>query len=168
MPAPTVVRDAKGDAPAGAPDLTRGQLGLSPDRRLRAALTLAGAWVAKDLLAGDGSPGSLCVRLWTVTKPGAAAPDYLACVTSRADGETARGTVFQTRPGDELRKVSDAIVGRTSVRTVTLRFSQTAIGRPSIIRFAVEATRPGCARVACVDTAPDAPNTATFRPRGGT
>jgi hypothetical protein len=99
-PAPVVVKDAKGDAPAGSPDLTRAQLGLSSDRRLRAALTLAGDWVARDLLAGDGPPGSVCARLWTVTRPGSAPPDYLACVTSRADGETFRGSVFQTRPGN--------------------------------------------------------------------
>jgi hypothetical protein len=164
-PAPVVVKDAKGDAPAGSPDLTRAQLGLSSDRRLRAALTLAGDWVARDLLAGDGPPGSVCARLWTVTRPGSAPPDYLACVTSRADGETFRGSVFQTRPGNELRRVAAAIVGRTSGRTVTLRFSQTSVGNPRLIRFAAEATRPGCARVSCVDTAPDAPKTATFRLR---
>jgi hypothetical protein len=74
-PSPTVVKDPK-DAGAGASDLTRVQLGFTNDRRLRAALTTATAWVAKDLLAKEGPPGSLCLRLWTVTKPGAAPPDY--------------------------------------------------------------------------------------------
>ncbi len=163
-PSPTVVKDAR-DAGVGAPDLTRVQLGLTSDRRLRAALTLATGWVAKNLLAKEGPPGSLCLRLWTVTKPGAAPPDFLACVTARQDGETTRGTVFKTQPGQELSRVAGAIVGRTSDRTVTLRFSQTAIGKPATIRFTAEATKPGCARVSCVDTAPEAPKTATFKVR---
>jgi hypothetical protein len=158
-PSPTVVKDAK-DAGAGAPDLTRVQLGLTSDRRLRAALTTAVGWVAKDLLAKEGPPGSLCLRLWTVTKPGAAPPDYLVCVTARQDGETTRGTVFKTKAGEQLTRVAGAIE-----RTVTLRFSQTAIGRPATITFAAEATKPGCARVSCVDTAPDAPKTAKFKVR---
>jgi hypothetical protein len=161
-PAPTVVKDAR-DAGPGAPDLTRVQLGLATDGRLRAVLTLAQGWVARDLLATSGPPGSLCVRLWTVTKPGGAPPDYLACVTSRADGETLRGTVFRTRPGEGLERVGPATVGRTSDRTVTLRFTRSAVGRPKAIEVAGEATKPGCARVSCVDTAPDAPKTATFR-----
>jgi hypothetical protein len=166
-PSPTVVKDAK-DAVAGAPDVTRAQLGLSSDQRVRIALTLATPWQPKDLLAPAGPPGSLCVRLWTVTKPGATPPDYLVCATTRADGETMRGTVFKTQPGEQLAKAGAAIVGRTSDRTVTLRFSQTLVGRPKTIDFIAEATKPGCTRVSCVDTAPEAPKTATFRVRGST
>jgi hypothetical protein len=165
-PSPTVVKDAK-DARPGAPDITRAQLGLSSDRRIRAALTLSTGWVARDLIANQGPPGSLCVRMWTVTKPGAAPPDYLACITPREDAETTQGSVMKTTPGEAPQKVANAIVGRTSDRTVTLRFSQTAVGKPKTIRFAAEATKPGCARVSCVDTAPDAPKTATFRLREG-
>jgi hypothetical protein len=161
-PSPTVVKDPT-DAGGGVTDLTRVQLGFTDDRRLRAALTSATAWVAKDLLAKEGPPGSLCLRLWTVTKPGAAPPDYLVCITARQDGETTRGTVFKTDAGGQLTRVAGAIVGRTSERTVTLRFSQSAVGRPKTIRFAAEATKPGCTRVSCVDTAPDAPKTATFK-----
>lgn len=165
-PSPTVVKDAK-DARPGAPDITRAQLGLSSDRRIRVALTLSVGWVARDLIANQGPPGSLCVRMWTETRPGAAPPDYLACITPRADAETTHGSVMKTIPGEALQKVASAIVGRTSDRTVTLRFSQTAVGKPKTIRFAAEATKPGCPRVSCVDTAPDAPKTATFRLREG-
>jgi hypothetical protein len=164
-PSPTVVKDPK-DAVAGAPDLTRAQLGLASDRRVRIALTLAAPWQPKDLVASEGPPGSLCVRLWTVTKPGATPPDYLVCATARADGETMRGTVFKTQPGEELARAGAAIVGRTSDRTMTLRFSQTLVGRPKTIDFIAEVTKPGCTRVSCVDTAPEAPKTATFRIRG--
>jgi hypothetical protein len=106
------------------------------------------------------------MRLWTTTPRGPLPPDYLVCATARADGETMRGSVFKTKPGDELQRVGSALVGRTSDRTMTLRFSQTSVGKPRSIRFAAEATKPGCARVSCVDTAPDAPKTATFRLRG--
>jgi hypothetical protein len=163
-PSPTVVKDAKGDVSA-APDLTRAQLGLASDRRVRAAITLADGWQPKDLMANEGPPGSICVRLWTVTKPGAAPPDFLVCATAREDGETMRGSVFKSAPGGALTKVAPAIVGRTSDRTMTLRFSQTVIGRPATIQFIAEATKPGCDRVSCVDTAPDAPKTATFKVR---
>jgi hypothetical protein len=164
-PKPVVVKDAK-DAVAGAPDLTRAQIGLASDHRVRIALTLAAPWQPKDLVAGEGPPGSLCVRLWTVTKPGTTPPDYLVCATARADGETMRGTVFQRKGGEPLSRAGVAIVGRTSDRTMTLRFSQTVVGRPKTIDFIAEATKPGCARVSCVDTAPEAPKTATFRLRG--
>jgi hypothetical protein len=164
-PAPVVVKDAK-DAVAGAPDLTRAQIGLASDRRIRLALTLAAPWQPKDLIAGEGPPGSLCVRLWTVTKPGTTPPDYLACATARADGETMRGTVFKTHAGEQMTTAGPAIVGRTSDRTMTLRFSQTVVGRPKTIDFIAEATKPGCGRVSCVDTAPEAPKTATFKLRG--
>lgn len=165
-PSPTVVRDPA-DARPGAPDLTRAQLGLSSDRRIRVALTLSKGWVARDLIANSGPPGSLCVRMWTQSKPGAAPPDYLACITPREDAETTHGSVIKTIPNEAPQKVASAIVGRTSDRTVTIRFSQTAVGKPKTIRFAAEATKPGCARVSCVDTAPDAPKTATFRVRAG-
>ena len=164
-PSPVVVKDPK-DAVTGAPDLTRAQIGLASDRRVRFALTLAAPWQPKDMIAAEGPPGSLCVRLWTVTKPGTTPPDYLVCATTRADGETMRGTVFKTQPGEQLVKAGLAIVGRTSDRTMTLRFSQTVIGRPKTIDFIAEATKPGCTRVSCVDTAPEAPKTATFKLRG--
>jgi hypothetical protein len=166
-PSPVVVKDAK-DAGQGAPDITRVQLGVTSGGRLRAAVTLSTGWVARNLLAKEGPPGSVCLRLWTVTKPGAGPPDYLVCATSHRDGETMRGTVFKSQPGQELRHVATATVGRTSDRTVTLRFSQSVIAAPHTIRFAAEATKPGCMRVSCVDTAPDAPKTVTFRLRGST
>jgi hypothetical protein len=77
-----------------------------------------------------------------------------------------RGTVFKTAAGEQMTRAGAAIVGRTSDRTMTLRFSQTVVGRPKTINFIAEATKPGCMRVSCVDTAPEAPKTATFRLRG--
>ena len=167
---PVVVRDGR-DARSGMADLTRVQLGRAPDGRLRGALTLAAAWRTADLLpAADAEPpappGSLCLRLWTVSSTRGTPADFLACVTADARGERLRGAVL--REGDDgLVRVASAAVSRTSGRTVTLRFAQSAVGRPARIRFAGETTRPGCVRTSCVDTAPDAPRTATLVLRSG-
>jgi hypothetical protein len=51
---------------------------------------------------------------------------------------------------------------------VTLRFSQTAIGKPATLYVAAETTRPGCPRGSCIDLAPDAPKTLTLKLRSTT
>ena len=71
-----------------------------------------------------------------------------------------------TSSGDTAPMSSHVSLGRTSDRTMTLRFSQTVIGRPKTIDFIAEATKPGCSRVSCVDTTPEAPKTATFKLQG--
>jgi hypothetical protein len=154
-----VVPDPR-DAPGGL-DLTRVQLGRAADGRLRAALTLATAWRMRDLPADDGPPGSLCLRMWTDAKPPGAFPDRLLCITADARGRHMRGEVFVER-GGALVRVANATLARSSDRTVVARFSQSAIGRPARVRFAAEATAPGCDRPACVDTAPNAPTAATL------
>ena len=50
-----------------------------------------------------------------------------------------------------------------SRRSLLLRFSQSSLGRPAIIRFAVESTRPGCERLSCIDQAPDKGAVRRFR-----
>jgi hypothetical protein len=161
---PVVVREGR-DARAGGLDLTRVQLGRSADGRLRAALTLAAGWSAATLVARSdppNPPGSVCLRLWTVSATRGAPADFLVCVTADRSGRRLRAGVL--REGDDglLERVAPAQVGRASSRTAILRFSQTAIGRPARVRFAAEATRPGCVRTSCVDTAPDAPATASL------
>jgi len=146
---------------AGGLDLTRVQLQRAADGRLRAALTLAAPWRMRDLPAGSGPPGSLCLRMWTRAEPPATPPDFLLCVTADARARHMRGSLLVERDG-ELQRVAGARLARSSDRTVVARFSQTAVGRPARIRFAAEATAPGCARPVCVDTAPNAPATATL------
>jgi hypothetical protein len=161
-PAPgaaVVVRDPL-DAPGGL-DLTRVQLGRAPDGRLRAALTLGAPWRMRDLPADDGPPGSLCLRLWTASDPPATFPDRLLCVTADARARHMRGTILVERDG-VLERIARASLARSSERTLVARFSQSAIGRPARVRFAAEATAPGCGRPACVDTAPNAPTVATL------
>jgi hypothetical protein len=156
---PVTVRDAAGDARPGAPDLTRVQLGRAPDGHLRAALTLTAPLTAKDLLAADGPPGSVCLRLWTTGKPGEADADHLVCVTADREGRHLRASVLDEGPDGLPRRVAAAALARSSERTLVVRFSQTAVGRPDQVRFEGEATKPGCPRTSCVDTAPDAPAT---------
>jgi hypothetical protein len=158
-PAAVVVRDPVDTA--GGLDLTRVQLGLAPDRRLRAALTLAAPWRMRDLPADEGPPGSLCLRLWTGPERAPRFPDRLLCITADARGRHMHGSVLVERAG-VLVRVARAALARSSTRTVVARFSQSAIGRPDGVRFAAEATSPGCSRPACVDTAPNAPTMATL------
>src|SRR3954454_19282510 len=65
--APVIVRDPVDSA--GGLDLTRVPLGRAAAGRLRAALTLSAPWRVRDLPAGDGPPGSLCLRMWTEHSP---------------------------------------------------------------------------------------------------
>lgn len=159
-PAATVVVHDPVDTAAGL-DLTRVQLGRSSDGRLRATITLAAPWRMRDLPATEGPPGSLCLRMWTITKGEAAFPDRLLCITADAGAKHMRGSIFIDRSGTLVR-VGRATLARSSVRTVVARFSQSSIGRPATVRFAAEATPPGCARLACIDTAPNAPAVATL------
>jgi hypothetical protein len=168
---PVVVREGRDARAAGGPDLTRVQLGRASDGRLRGALTLAEPWTAGRLVAEPEAeqpapPGSVCLRLWTRSATRGAPSDFLVCVTAMRDGERLRGSVLREGTNGLLHRVGSATVGRTSTRTATLRFSQSAIGRPARVRFAAEATRAGCPRTSCVDTAPDAPQTATLVLRG--
>lgn len=151
-----IVRDPAGDVRSKL-DLTRLTLGRAADGRLVSVLTLATPWADGDLLADAGPPGSLCLRLWTVSVPPDQPPDYLVCVTADKDGAL-RGSVLRERANALPQKVAAAAVSRRSERTITVRFSQTSIGRPAALQVAAEASRPNCLRVTCIDGAPDAPS----------
>jgi hypothetical protein len=115
----------------------------------------------RDLPADEGPPGSLCLRMWTVTRRPGTFPDHLLCITADKGGRHMRGALLAERDG-ALQRVTTVALARSSLRTVVARFSQSAIGRPAAVRFAAEATPPGCARPACVDTAPNAPGLVTL------
>jgi hypothetical protein len=151
-----VVSDA--DDVTGKLDIVRVSVGKGPDGRLRAVITMASSWDGADLVSQTGPPGSICVRIWTAHQPKEGAPDFLACVSAKRDGQLAGG-VFLARGDDFPRRTADATVARPSGRSVVIRFAQSTIGRPSVLRFAVESTRAGCTRTSCVDTAPNAPST---------
>jgi hypothetical protein len=162
-PKPVAAPDPKGDVRSPL-DLTRVAVARGVDGRLRASLTLAAAWDADALKAAGGPPGSVCLKTWTVSKPPDAVPDYLVCATVGKDGDL-RGSVLHERANKLPERVAAAQVTRPSERTVTLRFSQSAIGSPATVQAAAETTRPGCPRASCIDTAPDAPATLVLKLR---
>lgn len=146
-------------------DLVRVRLGRAADGRLRAVLTLARAFSAGDLRARrDGQvPGSLCLRMWTTTPPYGTPPDRLLCVSAPARGARLVASLHQEQPNADLRRIAILTPTRPSSRSVVVRFSQSAMGRPERIRFAGEATTRGCTRPSCVDVLPAAPQVATLR-----
>ena len=160
------ITDAKGDV-TGVLDLQRASLNLAPDGRLRAVLTVARKIDPRELLAGAEPPGSLCVKLWTSedADPAVTRADRLVCVTARSSEELRASVLSQTAPGLPVRVTSAPVSLTKSGRSVVVRIAQSSLGRPRLLRFAVESTRPGCARVSCVDAAPDKGAVRRFRVR---
>lgn len=164
----TVVVQDRADARENAPDLKRVAATRSADGGVRLALSLADKLVASDLLTDEdagGPPGSICVRLWTVSKPATTKPDRLVCVTAQPDGKTLRATISKEVPGALPSTVGPATLTRLSDTSIALRIGADLLGRPRRLAFAGEATGPGCARLSCVDLAPDAGITKTLRLR---
>ncbi len=157
------MRDVENDAVSGGLDVLRVQLGLASDGRMRAVMTLQDALDPKKLLPSSGPPGSICLRLWTLTTPGTVPPDFLVCVTADEDAKL-RATISAERVNAQPRRVGAAALSRSSNRTLVLKFARSRVGSPTkTVRFAAEATKPGCVRVTCVDTVPDAPKTASLK-----
>lgn len=160
------LEDATADG-TGALDLKRATLGLASDGRLRISVTFATEVTAKTMLAKSGPPGSVCVRVWTAPDADATAtrPDRLVCVTADKD-EKLRGGVYSQQDAGLPRRSAAATVTANVVRhSFSIRVAQSALGRPALIRFAVESTRPGCDRTSCIDTVPDGGATRRFRLR---
>lgn len=150
-----IVKDPKADVKRGKLDIVQATLARGADGRVRSNVTMAGAWAPGDLVAETGPPGSVCLKLWTATAQGDTLPDRLICVTADRDGRELRGAIMTERPGDLPKVTGTASVSRPTSRTVTLRFSQSAIGKPKRVTFVAESTAPGCSRTSCVDSAPD-------------
>jgi hypothetical protein len=164
-PKTRVVADPSGDVTKNPMDLTRVSLGRASNGELRGSLTAAAAFSVKSMVAKDGIPGSVCLRLWTKTKAGGTPPDYLVCVTAAKDGKSLDGSVLQERTGSTPVRVGPAHVSRSNARNVTVRFGQSRVGRPAVIHFAGETTAAGCNRITCTDVAPQDGRTAAFRLR---
>ena len=163
---PVVIQDASDDV-TGAVDLQRVSLSRAADGRLRAVLTFAAKVTPATLLAETGPPGSACLRIWTVADadPAATRPDRLVCVTAGADDEL-RANVYEQRDAGLPRRVGPAIVkANSSGRSFVVRISQSSLGRPALIRFAAESTRPGCDRTSCIDNVPNGGAVRRFRLR---
>lgn len=141
------------DATSNPVDITRASLGRASRDRLKFSIRGAQDFDASDLLAKHGPPGSICLKLWTKSTPPDQTPDYLVCVTSDED-ENYRASVLRERANQLPRRVGRAAIEDEGDRSITLLFRQASIGKPGKLRFAVESTRSGCARIGCIDTAP--------------
>jgi hypothetical protein len=164
-PTTTTVKDATGDVSNSPMDLTRVSLGRASNGELRASFTTQAGFKVRAMVAKDGIPGSVCMRLWTKTKPGETVPDYLACATATKDGKHLDGSVLQEREGTTPVRVGPARATRSNSSNVTIRFGRTLVGRPAVVKFAGETTPAGCSRVTCTDIAPEDGKTAAFRVR---
>jgi hypothetical protein len=160
------IRDATGDV-SGPLDLQRASLKRGSDGRLRAVVTLAARIGPATLLASSGPPGSICLKVWTArdADPKTMPPDRLVCVTARSKDELRASVYRQTAPGPPTRVGSASVGLNASGRSVVVRISQSSLGGPALIRFALESTRPGCGRVSCIDLAPDGGVVRRFRLR---
>jgi len=163
---PAVLDDPVGDV-SGPLDIERMTLSRASDGRLRAVLTFAAKITPKLLLASSGPPGSACLRIWTAADadPVATRPDRFVCVTARSAEELRAGVFRQGQEGLPERVGSASAKLSAGGRSLVVRVSQSALGRPARIRFGVESTRPGCERTTCIDTAPEAGETRSFRLR---
>lgn len=152
---------------SGALDIQRATLKRARDGRLRAVVKLAAKAPPEMLLAGSGPPGSVCLKIWTDPEvdPATAPPDRLVCVTARKKDELRASVLRQSRPGVPRRLRSASVRLSRSARSVIVLFAQSSLGRPRLIRFAVETTRPGCERVSCIDVAPRDGKVRRFRTR---
>jgi hypothetical protein len=159
--------DPTGDV-SGPLDIQRASLSLPSDGRLRAVITVADKIDPNELLAKSGPPGSVCLKIWTDPKadPAATRPDRLVCVTAKDKDDLRASVLQQSAPGLATFSGAASVSLNKSARSMVIRVSQTALGRPTLIRYAVESTRPGCVRVSCVDQVPDKGVVRRFRVRG--
>ncbi len=164
---PVTIADPKTDV-TGALDLQRASLNLASDGRLRAVVTLVDKLTASEMLGGSGPPGSICVKVWTAedADPAAARADRLVCVTAESKDKLRATVLTQTEAGLATRVGSAEVKVNKSGRSLVVRISQSSLGRPELIRFAFESTRPGCERVSCIDEAPDKGAVRRFRIHG--
>ena len=161
---PTFAKDLTEDAGGGPLDVVRVALGRTSDGRLRAEITMAGRWQTEDLRPG----GSVCLRVHVRRDVDAQAPERLICATPAEEGPALVGRVLRDRARGLPAPVGRARVSRPTARTVFLKFAQTDIGRPALLRFSAEAvTRgEGCPEpLGCRDLAPDPPAARELRLR---
>jgi hypothetical protein len=156
--------DPKADV-TGVLDLQRTSLNLASDGRLRASITLVGQLEPKAMLVKSGPPGSICAKIWTAKDADTTATraDRLVCVTAESEDKLRANVLSQTTTGLPVVLAPADVTLNKSKRSIVVRISQTSLGRPELIRFAFESTRPGCVRVSCVDQSPDKGAVRRFR-----
>lgn len=110
-------------------------------------------------------PSSVCVEIWTRSKPAESAADYEACATP-GKGKTWKGSIARKRDvGPRLRIGAVEVEQPTDTRLV-MRINPDDIKRPTTYRWRTESTSFGkdCkSRTGCPDYTPDRPDTAETR-----
>jgi hypothetical protein len=114
------------------------------------------------LLTRDKPPTSICVEIWTRSKPGESPPDYEACagVTKQ---KRWTGSIARKRDRGQRLRVGAVKVEQPSANRVVLRIDPDHIKRPPSYRWRTESVSFGsdCHAVAgCPDYTPDRPGTA--------
>ena len=106
-------------------------------------------------------PGSVCIEIWTRSKPAESPADYEACATSKKGGKWA-GSVARKRDVGPRLRVGEVKVEQTSDTRLVLRIDPDDIKRPATYRWRSESTSfaKDCKRsTGCPDYAPDRPDT---------
>jgi hypothetical protein len=116
-------------------------------------------------VSSTGTPDSVCVEIWTRSKPAEAPADYEACATP-AKGSAWKGSISRKRDRGPRLRLGAVKVEQPSDTRLVLRIDPDDIKRPGSYRWRMEATSFGkdCARsTGCPDYAPDRPGTAVTK-----
>ena len=113
-------------------------------------------------VATSGTPSSVCVEIWTRSKPAESPADYEACATP-VKGNAWKGSIARKRDRGARLRVGAVKVEQPSDTRLVLRIDPDLIKRPASYRWRSESTSfaKDCTRsTGCPDYAPDRPATA--------
>jgi hypothetical protein len=113
----------------------------------------------------SGPPDSVCVEIWTRSRPKESPADYEACATP-AKGGAWKGSIARKRDRGPRLRVGAVKVEAPNDTRLVLRIDPDDIKRPASYRWRTEATSFGTdckSSIGCPDYAPDRPETAVTR-----
>jgi hypothetical protein len=113
-------------------------------------------------VATSGTPSSVCVEIWTRSKPAESPADYEACATP-VKGNAWKGSIARKRDRGQRLRVGAVKVEQPSDTRLVLRIDPDLIKRPASYRWRTESTSfaKDCTHsTGCPDYAPDRPGTA--------
>lgn len=116
-----------------------------------------------DMVNPSKPPSSVCVEIWTRSRPGEAVADYEVCATPSRTGRAWRASIARKRErGPQLRIAAVGVEQPTETRLV-LRVDPDDMKRPARYRWRAQTTSfasPCRAASGCPDYSPDRPDTA--------
>ena len=120
--------------------------------------------IPSSISKSGGPPGSVCVEIWSRSKPAESPADYEACA-SLVKGKW-KGSIARKRDIGPRLRIGDVKVEQPSEKRLVLRIDPDLIKRPVSYRWRTEATDFGrdCkSSTGCPDYSPDRPDTAETR-----